>query len=35
MSEENVEGRAELVLLRATGTASYTGMKIDHEWAAV
>jgi ketosteroid isomerase-like protein len=29
------DGEIVLMLLRATGTASYTGMKLDYEWAAI
>ena len=29
------DGTTVLMLLRATGTASYTGIKVDYEWAAV
>ena len=29
------DGTTVLMLLRATGTASHTGIKVDYEWAAV
>jgi ketosteroid isomerase-like protein len=29
------DGETVLMLLRATGTASYTGIKVDVEWAAI
>ena len=29
------DGTTVLMLLRATGTASYTGIKVDYEWGAV
>jgi ketosteroid isomerase-like protein len=29
------DGTTVLMLLRATGTASRTGIKIDYEWAAI
>ena len=29
------DGTTVLMLLRATGTAGYTGIKVDHEWGAV
>ena len=29
------DGETVLMLLRATGTASYTGIKVDFEWAAI
>jgi ketosteroid isomerase-like protein len=29
------DGSTVLMLLRATGTASYTGIKVDYEWAAI
>jgi ketosteroid isomerase-like protein len=29
------DGTTVLMLLRATGTASYTGIEVDYEWAAV
>ena len=29
------DGETVLMLLRVTGTASYTGIKVDYEWAAI
>ena len=29
------DGETVLMLLRASGTASYTGIKVDYEWAAI
>jgi len=31
----NGDGETVLMLLRALGTASYTGIKVDYEWAAI